>query len=61
MSSTKTPTKVTLLPFQQENVASNQQGIPVPVFGGERLLAIRWITPALDELTQQVKSGGKKG
>ena len=61
MSVSKTPTKVTLLPFQQENVASNQQGVPVPAFGGERLLAVRWITPALDKLTVQVKSGGKKG
>jgi hypothetical protein len=54
----KTPVK--LLPFQQENVSTNQQRIALPYMRGERLVAVRWITDALDHQTQTVpKSSGK--
>jgi hypothetical protein len=56
----KTPKKE-LLPFQQENVATNQQNIPLPYVRGTRLVAGRWITPALNRVTQTVPGTGKKG
>jgi hypothetical protein len=61
MSSSKTPATVNLLPFQKESVATNQQSAPLPCFAGTRLVAIRWISPAFDRVTQQVQGAGKKG
>jgi len=61
MSVPKMPVQKQLLPFQQENVASNQQAVPLPYMAGTRLIAVRWISPALNEVTQQVKGSGKKG
>ena len=61
MSYAKTPVKKELLPFQQENVATNQQNIPLPYVRGTRLVAGRWITPALDKVTHAVPGAGKKG
>ena len=61
MSASKLPVQKQLLPFQQENVASNQQSVPLPYMAGTNLIAVRWITPALDKITFQVKGAGKKG
>lgn len=61
MSAAKSPTKKELLPFQKENVASNQQGVPLPYLAGTRVIAVRWITGAMNEVTTQVPSNGKKG
>jgi hypothetical protein len=61
MSLAKTPVKVQLLPFQQENVASNQQSVPLPYLAGTRLIAVRWMSPALDEITHQAQGTSKKG
>lgn len=61
MSASKTPAKQELLPFQRENVATNQQAIPLPYLAGTRVVAVRWLTPALDKVTIQVPGGGKKG
>lgn len=62
MSAPPSPnTQIQLLPFQKENVATNQQDIPVPYLGGERVVAIRWITQALDKRTQQADAASKKG
>lgn len=60
MSASKPVTKQ-LLPFQQESVATNQQSVPLPYLGGTRLLSVRWITPALNEVVIQVAGNGKKG
>lgn len=60
MSFVRTPQKPVLLPFQQENVATNQQNIPMPYMAGQRLIALRWFTPAMDEKKVQVQNG-KKG
>jgi len=60
MSTSKTPVKVQLTPFQAENIASNQQAVPLPYLAGTRVVAIRWISPALNEVTQQAQ-GSKKG
>jgi len=61
MSAAKDPVKKELLPFQQESVASNQQSIPLPYMAGTRLIAVRWISPALDEVIIEVPGNGKKG
>lgn len=61
MSASKKPTEKELLPFQQENVATNQQNVPLPYVRGTRLVAGRWITPALDKITHNVPGQGKKG
>ena len=61
MSLGQLPTKPNLLPFQQENVATNQQAIPLPYLAGIRLIGLRWMTSALDEVTQQAGSGKKGG
>jgi hypothetical protein len=58
MSSSQ-PVQIQLLPFQPENLATNQQAIPVPYLGGTRVIALRWITPATDEVTSMAP-GGKK-
>lgn len=55
-----TTQKTEPLPFQKENVSTNQQNVPLPYFAGERLIAVRWITPALNRITQKAASG-KKG
>ncbi|PTX95777.1 hypothetical protein [Opitutus sp. ER46] len=60
MSTSRETTEIKLTPFQSENVATNQQQIPIPYLGGERVVAIRWITPALDHRTKQADSQGKK-
>lgn len=61
MSYTAKPDKKELLPFQQENVATNQQNIPLPYVRGTRLVAGRWITPALNKVEHTVPGAGKKG
>ena len=61
MSTNKQKTPVTLLPFQPENISTNQQNIALPYLAGERLVAVRWITPALDQRTKQAASTTKKG
>jgi hypothetical protein len=61
MSLDNQPTPVNLVPFQQENVSTNQQDIPLPYFAGERLIALRWISPAFNETTTQAQGAGKKG
>ena len=60
MSFSRQPVKKQLLPFQQENVASNQQSIPLRYLAGTRLVAISWFTPALNEVTHKT-STSKKG
>jgi hypothetical protein len=61
MSHAKTPIKEEAIPFQKENLATNQQAVPLPYLAGTRLVAVRWITPALNKVTQDVKGAGKKG
>jgi hypothetical protein len=50
------------LPVEEEDVATSQEGIPIPWHGGTRRVAVRWITPALDMLTKEApdERPGKK-
>ncbi|HSM84612.1 MAG TPA: hypothetical protein VLT16_00615 [Candidatus Limnocylindrales bacterium] len=43
-----------------DELATNQEATPVPYIAGEMKLAVRWISPAYDQYTQDVPSGGKK-
>lgn len=61
MSFNKTPTKKELVPFQEENLATVQQSVPLPYVRGTRLVAVRWISPAFDQVTQPAEGTGKKG
>jgi hypothetical protein len=61
MSTRNQKTSVELVPFQKENLATNQQQIPVPYLAGERVVAGRWITPTLDVRTKKTDATGKKG
>ncbi len=61
MSFSSISQKRQLVPFQQQNVGSNQQNIPLTYFAGTRLIAPHWITDALDEQQYPVTGGGKKG
>lgn len=61
MSTSRQKTEVKLLPFQRENVATNQQQIAVPYLAGERVVALRWVTRALDMRTKQGDAKTKKG
>ena len=60
MSASSQPIQKNLLPFQQQQVASNQQR-PLAYCRGTRLMAVGWMTPALNERTYPSKSTGKKG
>ena len=46
--------------IQEEEVATHQEAIPVPYFAGTRKIAVRWITPALDIVTQKAKNAAAK-
>jgi hypothetical protein len=50
------------LPVEEEEIATSQEGIPVPWQGGTRRLAVRWITPAFDMITKEAPAerAGKK-
>lgn len=61
MSTAKVPEQKKLLPFQDENVASNQQRIPLPYVRGTNLVAVRWVSPAINRVVHQVPGTGKKG
>lgn len=60
MSVDKSRKPVELVPFQKENVATNQQAIPVPYLAGERLIAVRWLTPTMGLVSKQADTQGKK-
>ncbi len=55
------PVKPTLLPFQSQNVASNQQRVPVAYLAGTRVIAVHWLTGAMNERKTQVTNGKKGG
>lgn len=59
MSVSKQPVAKTLLPFQQENVATNQQSVPLPYMAGTRLISVRWITSALNKVVHQSTAAKK--
>jgi hypothetical protein len=50
------------LPVEDEDIATAQEGIPVPWQAGTRRVAVRWITPAFDRVTKEAPAerAGKK-
>lgn len=61
MSFQKTPPEKQLVPFQKENVSTQQNDIPLPYLAGTRVVAVRWLSPALDQVNVQAPSNAKKG
>jgi hypothetical protein len=56
------PTELADVPTAPESLATAQQAVPLPLFTGERKIAVRWITPVLKWATYPApSSGGKKG
>lgn len=58
----KTPAELDDTTMEEEDLATHQETIPVPFVFGTRLVALRWISPALDMVTRQAKDDkpGKK-
>ena len=50
------------LPIEDEEMATHQESIPLPYLGGTRRISLRWISPALDMVTQEAPDAtpGKK-
>lgn len=49
------------VPILPEQLSSNQQTVPVPLWWGRRKITGRWISPAFDQIAKQIKNQGKKG
>ena len=49
------------LPIEREDFATAQEAQPVRWFGGTRLVALQWITDAVNLIAVKASSGGKKG
>lgn len=49
--------------IEEEDLATHQEVVPVPFQAGTRLVALRWISGALDQVARQAKEDrpGKKG
>jgi hypothetical protein len=39
--------------LEQEELSTHQETVPVPYVAGTQLIALRWISPALDMVTKQ--------
>lgn len=50
------------VPMEPESLATGQEAVPVPLLGGTRLIAIRWLTMPLNVFSVQAKDArpGKK-
>ena len=56
------PAEVDETTMEGEDVATHQETIPIPMISGTRLLALRWLTPAMNQVTRQApdQKPGKK-
>lgn len=61
LSSRRGADPMKLVPFQQENLATNQQNVPLPYVRGTRLVAGRWISGAINMVSHDVPATAKKG
>ncbi len=50
------------VPIGDEEMATHQEAVPAPYLAGTRRVALRWMTGALDRVTQQAPDApaGKK-
>jgi|GEM_PF-6167604 len=57
----KLPTQNDII--EDEELATHQETVPIPMMSGTRIIALRWISPALDKIARQAKQDrpGKKG
>lgn len=57
----KTPTpKPDMANVDESEVATNQQAIAIPVVCGTGKVALRWVSPALNQFTRPVPTGASK-
>lgn len=56
------PTEINSDTIEDEEMATHQEAIPIPYLAGSQMLAVRWITPALDRVARQAPQDrpGKK-
>lgn len=45
---------------EETDLATNQEGIVLPWFCGDRKVTVRWISPVVGVWTTEVDMGGKK-
>jgi hypothetical protein len=41
------------MPVEDEEIATHQEAVPVPFLGGTRKIAVRWLGPAANLITQE--------
>ncbi len=48
--------------IEDETVSNSQEAVPVPIFAGERKIAIRWISRVYNQFTREapIERPGKK-
>lgn len=51
------------IPVEDEELSTHQEAVPVPSWWGTRHIALRWLAPAYDMITEQAPDDqpGKKG
>jgi hypothetical protein len=47
--------------WDESKYASSDEGPPLPLLGGEEIVAVEWISPIYGMNTQPSPGGGKKG
>ncbi len=61
MSSRSTNTERNELPVEEEDLATAQENLPIPLTSGTQRLAVRWITGARERITEEAPAAtGKK-
>lgn len=48
------------VPVEEQDLSSAQETAPLPWFAGQRLVALRWLSPALEMTTKQAKTPAQK-
>lgn len=48
------------LGIDEEQLDTGQEGVPVPLFAGERRIVVRWVCVPTIDRTEPVDMGGKK-
>lgn len=46
--------------LQEEDIATNQEAIPVPLFSGTQLVALRWVSDGIAVYAKQQDDNAKK-
>lgn len=57
------PAEVNRDTLEEEELSTHQEAVPVPYLAGTRMVAVRWLSGAMDQVARQAKDDrpGKKG